>query len=135
MKKTGSMLLSIMLFLLSCNSNEKKSPQTDTETATTFIRDVLNNNLSDAETFLLQDETNGQYFESFKQQYSKKDKAELEKFKSADIIINEISNVSDTITIVNYSNSYKKDVKNKIKLVRINGKWLIDLKYTFSGNM
>lgn len=135
MKKTGSMLLSIMLFLLSCNSNEKKSPQTDTEIATTFIRDVLNNNLSDAETFLLQDETNGQYFESFKQQYSKKDKAELEKFKSADIIINEISNVSDTITIVNYSNSYKKDVKNKIKLVRINGKWLIDLKYTFSGNM
>lgn len=124
-----------MLIFLSCNSNEKQSPQTDTETATTFIRDVLNNNLSAAETFLLQDEANGQYFESFKQQYSKKDKAELEKFKAADIIINEISNVSDTVTIVNYSNSYKKDVKNKIKLVRINGKWLIDLKYTFSGNM
>ena len=135
MKKPQSILLSIMLIFLSCNSNEKQSPQTDTETATTFIRDVLNNNLSDAETFLLQDEANGQYFESFKQQYSKKDKAELEKFKAADIIINEISNVSDTVTIVNYSNSYKKDVKNKIKLVRINGKWLIDLKYTFSGNM
>lgn len=135
MKKPRSILLSIMLIFLSCNSNEKQSPQTDTETATTFIRDVLNNNLSDAETFLLQDEANGQYFESFKQQYSKKDKAELEKFKAADIIINEISNVSDTVTIVNYSNSYKKDVKNKIKLVRINGKWLIDLKYTFSGNM
>lgn len=135
MKKTRSILLSIMLIFLSCNSNEKQSPQTDTETATTFIRDVLNNNLSAAETFLLQDEANGQYFESFKQQYSKKDKAELEKFKAADIIINEISNVSDTVTIVNYSNSYKKDVKNKIKLVRINGKWLIDLKYTFSGNM
>lgn len=135
MKKPRSILLSIMLIFLSCNSNEKQSPQTDTETATTFIRDVLNNNLSAAETFLLQDEANGQYFESFKQQYSKKDKAELEKFKAADIIINEISNVSDTVTIVNYSNSYKKDVKNKIKLVRINGKWLIDLKYTFSGNM
>ena len=76
-----------------------------------------------------------QYFESFRQAYLKKDKAELEKFKSADILINEISNVSDTVSIVNYSNSYKKESKNVLKLVRVNGKWLIDFKYTFSGNM
>ena len=135
MNKTAVIILLLPVILLSCNSNEKKAPQTDTETATVFIRYVLDNKLADAESLLLDDEENQQYFERFKQQYRKKDKAELEKYRSSDIIINEISNVSDTITIVNYSNSYKKEIKNKIKLVRPHGQWLIDLKYTFSGNL
>ena len=121
--------------LLSCNNKEKKAPVTDTDVATAFIRDILDNHISDAEQFVLKDESNQQYFEIIKQQYAKKDKAELEKYKAADIIINEISYVTDTICIVNYSNSYNKVLKNKVKVVRVDGKWLIDLKYTFSGNM
>ena len=103
--------------------------------ATTFIRDILDNNLKDAEQYILRDESNQQYFDIIKQQYNKKDKAELEKYKSADILINEISYVTDTVCIVNYSNTYNRELKNKVKVVRVNGRWLIDLKYTFSGNM
>lgn len=121
--------------LCSCNNKEEKQPVTDTEVATTFIRDLLDNKLPEAEQFVLKDTDNQQYFEIIKEQYSKKPKAELDKFKAADIIINEISNVTDTISVVNYSNSYNRELKNKVKVVRVNGKWLIDLKYTFSGNM
>lgn len=129
-------LLPLFLALLfSCNNAKTASPQTDTDVATTFIRDILDNKLAEAEQFILKDESNQQYFDSFKQQYSKKGKEELDKYKASDIIINEISNVTDTITVVNYSNSYDKTIKNKVKVVRINGKWLIDLKYTFSGNL
>lgn len=135
MNRPLATLLAFAILLLSCNSDKKSVPVTDTDVATTFIRDILDNNINDAEQYVLKDTINMQYFERFKQGYTKKGKAELEQYKSADIIINEISNASDSVTIVNYSNSYKKEFKNVLKLVRVNGKWLVDFKYTFSGNM
>ena len=121
--------------MISCNNNGKKDPQTDIDVARTFIRDILDNKLDDAEQFILKDESNQQYFDAFKEQYHKKDKAELDRYKAADIVINEMDPVTDSISIVNYSNSYNKTSKNKLKLVRMNGKWLVDFKYTFSGNL
>ena len=125
----------VFVVLLSCNNDKKDTPLTDTDVATTFIRDILDNRIEEAGQFILKDTINMQYFESFRQAYRKKSQPELEKYRSAEIIINEISNVSDSVSIINYSNSYMKSVKNTLKLVRINGKWLIDFKYTFSGNM
>ncbi|MBL0146856.1 MAG: hypothetical protein IPP48_15175 [Chitinophagaceae bacterium] len=75
-----------------------------------------------------------QYFERFKQEYEKKDKAELAKFKEANINMNEIVALNDSVHIFNYSNSYKKEIKQKIKLVWQNNKWQVDLKYTFNEN-
>lgn len=135
MKRPYLFIVASFIIFASCNSHEKKFPQTDIEVATAFIRDILDNKLDDAEQFVLKDESNQQYFEIIKEQYRKKDKSELEKYKAADILIDEVSNVTDSISIVNYSNSYNKATKNKVKLVRSNGKWLVDLKYTFSENL
>ncbi|MFN8243602.1 MAG: hypothetical protein U0X40_06060 [Ferruginibacter sp.] len=124
-----------LLLLVACNDKKTTALQTDIDVATAFIRDLLDNKLADAEQYLLKDEQNQQYFDALKQQYRQKSKEELAKYKNAEIIINELSNVSDSISIVNYSNSYNKNLKNKVKLVRTNGRWLIDFKYTFSGNL
>ena len=121
--------------LLSCNTQTKKAPVTDVEVASAFVRDLLDNNFKEAEQYLLKDETNNQIFDRFKKQYSEKDKAILEKYKAADIIVNEISYVTDSVCIFNYSNSYSKTDKTILKVVRIDSKWLVDLKYTFSGNL
>jgi hypothetical protein len=120
--------------LLACNTTAKKDPVTDTGVATAFIRSVLDNDFSTAQKYLLVDETNQQYFETFQHQYQSKDKSELAKYKAADIVINTMEQTNDTTTIINYSNSYKKDNSQKLKLLRRNGKWLVDLKYTFSEN-
>lgn len=125
----------ILALLYACKSEVKKEPVTDVEVATAFVRDILDNKFDEAGRFLLKDETNTQIFERFRKQYSTKDKQILDKYKAADIIVNEISYVTDTICIFNYSNSYSKDVKTKLKVVRIDQKWLIDLQYTFSGNL
>lgn len=135
MKKIILFILLIPTLLISCISNEKKIPKTDIEVATAFIRDVLDNNLNDAEQYVLKDEANQQYFEIIREQYLKKEKTELEKYKKAEILIYETSYVTDTVCVINYSNSYNKTLRNKVKLVRIDGKWLVDLKYTFSGNL
>ena len=124
--------ISIMLF--ACNGGETKVPVTDTDVASAFIRAVLDNDFKTAQQYLLVDETNKQYFETFQHQYQSKEKEELAKYKAADIIINEIKPESDSVHIVDYSNSYKKETKNKLKLSWVNGKWLVDLKYTFAAN-
>ena len=134
MKRTFLLVIIGSMALISCNT-EKKISNTDIEVARGFIKDILDNNFKDAETYVLREETNQQYFELFKKEYESKSKAELENYKNADIIINEISPVNDSVSIINYSNSFKKDKSNKLKMVKINGQWMVDLKYTFSGNL
>lgn len=124
-----AVILAAVLF--SCNSNTKKNPVTDTEVATTFIRAVLDDDFTTAEKYLLVDETNQQYFESYRHHYQLKTEGELKQYKAADIIINEIKSQSDSVHLVDYSNTYKKEEKTNLKLVWSGGKWLIDLKYTF----
>lgn len=126
--------LLLAVVLLACNNKTKKTPVTDVEVATTFVRNLLDNNFTEAEQYLLKDETNNQIFERFKKQYSEKDKAILEKYKEADIIVNETSYLTDSVYIFNYSNSYSRTDKTILKLLRLDNKWLVDLKYTFSGN-
>ena len=132
-------LLSLFLvaaMAFSCNTKTEKEPVADHEVARAFVRALLDNDFTKAEQYLLKDETNMQFFERFKAQYNKQDKAILEKYKEADIRVLETSYVvADSIFIYKYSNSYKPDNKSVLKLVMINGKWLVDLKYTFSGNL
>jgi hypothetical protein len=135
MIKKYLVLFILALVIYSCNSEKKKTPVTDTEVATAFIRNLLDNNFKEAEQYLLKDEVNNQIFERFKKQYSEKGKELLDKYKQADIIVNNISYVTDTVCIFNYSNSYSLTDKTILKVVRIDGKWLVDLKYTFSGNL
>ena len=125
--------LSAVVF--SCSAPSKKVPVTDVEVATAFVRDILDNNFGEAQQYLLKDETNNELFKRFEKQYSTQKKEVLAKYRSADIIVNEISYVTDTVCIFNYSNSYTREAKNKLKVVRVNNKWLIDFQYTFSGNL
>ena len=130
-------LIILTATIFSCsNSDQKKTAVTDIDVATAFVRALLDNDFKEAEQYLYKDEMNTQIFERFKKQYSGKDKATLEKYKAAQIIVNETSVVKpDSIFIFNYSNSYSRADKTVLKLVRIDNKWLVDLKYTFSGNL
>ena len=133
--KRNIILVTVIILLLNACNTKKNVPNTDIEVARAFITNILNNNFKEAESFILKEETNKQYFDLFKKDYGSKSKEELENYKKADIIINEISPVNDSISIINYSNSFKQNKSNKVKMVRVNGQWLVDLKYTFSGNL
>ena len=125
--------IAAIMALHSCS--DKTTPNTEIEVARAFITDILEKNFKEAETYVLKDETNKQYFDLLKKDFESKDSEELEHYKDGDIIINEINPVNDSVSIVNYSNSYAKDEHNKLKMVRLNGQWQVDLKYTFSGNL
>lgn len=124
-----------LLFVAVGCQNEKQVPNTDIDVARTFIRDVLDNDFAGARELMLADSSNQEYFNLFEKEYKSKSKEEREQYHQAEIIINEISNVNDSVTVVNYSNSFKRSSSSKVKVVRINGQWRVDFKYTFSGNL
>lgn len=130
MKQTILLLFSCGFFLFSCNS-DTGLPNTDIDVAREFIKDIQQSNFRQAEKLLLKDETNTQFLESFEEHFKTRPKEELEKYKNADIIVNKMDAVNDSITIINYSNDFNKAEKNDLKIVKVNGQWLVDLKYTF----
>lgn len=118
-----------VLFLSGC-ADKTNLPNTDMEVARAFIKNSNENKFDEAEKLVLDDKTNKESFTLFKKYFQSRSKDELERYKNSDIIINEIIPESDSVTIINYSNSNKKENKTKIKAVKSNGRWLIDLKYT-----
>jgi hypothetical protein len=135
MNKKILIAFAFAVVIFSCNNEKKKMPVTDIEVANTFVRNLLDNDFKEAEQYLLKDTTNLQMFESFEKQYNRQDKAILDKYRQANIIVNETSYVTDSVFIFNYSNSYKPADKTILKLIRPADKWVVDLKYTFSGNL
>ncbi len=124
-------LIAILIFASLSSCNNGIVPNTDIDVARAFITDILDNNFKEAKKLVLDEDINNQYFDLAKKEFESKKKEELKKYKEADIIINELKNVNDSVTIVNYSNTYKKDIRNEVKVVRVNGQWLVDLKHTF----
>ncbi len=126
------LIIAVITFTLfnSCNDS-RKNPTTDIDVARSFIKDLLENDFNSAKEFLLDEEANNQYFELSKKEFEGKSKEVLKKYKESDIIVNELTPVNDSVSIVNYSNSFNKEKKYLLKVVRQNGKWWVDLKYTF----
>lgn len=123
-----------LIFSLGCSEN-KDRPDDALGTARAFIRYSLDGNYEQAKELMLRDSINlfelNQLSSRYDQQLSATEK---EAFKKASIIIHSVDQVNDSIVVVNYSNSYKKK-KMPIKVILREGNWLIDLNYTFSGNL
>ncbi len=89
MKHKKLFFISICSILFSCNSGEK-TPATDIEIAGAFMQNIWKLDFDKAEKLLLKDETNNQVFSRFEQYMRAKPKEELDKYKNADFIINDI---------------------------------------------
>lgn len=118
-----------------CNQPAKTKKNTDAlEAGREFIDASLKGDYDYAKVYLLPDSTNLMYFERFVEFDNKKTSSEKNGYKNANILIDSTQNISDSESIINYSNTYKKEPA-KLKLVKKNNEWLVDFKFTFLGNM
>ncbi len=116
----------------SCGDAKEAAPVTELEVAETFIYATLKNNLDKAEQYLLKDSVNLQLMERYRESNKKLPPEQLESYKKSGIVIKEVSTITkDSVVVISYSPSYKKEIVNKLRMVRADGKWLVDLKYTF----
>lgn len=131
------LLVALFCFLvLACNQNKKdyETPENALDAGRLFIEHSLKGEFTTARRYMLQDKENLYWLDKVSKDYnefSEKDKAG---FSGASIKINEVADVSDSITVINYSNSYRNR-SQKVKVIRYSGNWLVDFKYTFSGNL
>ena len=124
----------IIICLAACDNSPEIRKTDPLESGRGFIEASLKGNYNDAKKYLLQDSTNIEYFNGLKNFNSKRSEAEKEGYKDANILIDSTQKISDSVTIISYSNTYKNK-PSKLKMVRRNNEWLVDFKYTFTGNL
>lgn len=132
---TKSLLLAaLLLCLFSCNNNSETRPETSLDTGREFIRASLDGNFKTAEQLLLKDTQNLQLFERYKSFYGSLPNEQKQRYKAAEYTINKYSDVNDSVTTINYSNSYMKKPMD-IKVVRKQNLWSVDFKFTYGPQM
>ncbi len=116
--------------LAACDNSPEIRKTDPLESGRGFIEASLQGDYDLAQKYLLQDSTNIEYFNGLKDFNSKRSKEEKEGYKSANILIDSTTKLSDSVTIISYSNTYKMKPA-KLKMIRRNGEWLVDFKYSF----
>lgn len=126
--------LAIVITFTACSHSSEVSRKDPLESGRGFIESSLKGDYDEAKKYLLQDSTNIQYFEGLEDFNSSRSDIEKEGYKNANIIIDSTQQLSDSVTIITYSNTYKNK-PSKLKLVKKNNEWLVDFKYTFNSNL
>ena len=126
--------LAIIITIAACSHSSEVSRKDPLESGRGFIESSLKGDYDEAKKYLLQDSTNIQYFEGLEDFNSSRSDIEKEGYKNANIIIDSTQQLSDSVTIITYSNTYKNK-PSKLKMVKKNNEWLVDFKYTFNSNL
>ena len=117
-----------LLLLAACgNSHSYKKAEDAQDAGREFIRASLDGDYDKASSYLYADSTNQMLLDKWKKDYDKLDHEEQKKYRDADIRVLDLQAVNDSVTSYTYANTYKQDTTT-IKIVRIKGDWLVDLK-------
>ena len=122
------LIIPAVFLLAACgDSHSLKKAEDAQDAGREFIRASLDGNYEKASFFLYPDSTNKMLFEKWKRDHEHLDHEEQKKYRNADILPINIQALNDSVTSYTYANTYKKDTTT-IRVVRINGEWLVDLK-------
>ena len=125
-----------LLFLVACNNESTvvAPAENDVDAARTFIRTALNGQWKDARRFVVQDSANLEDLDVAEQNYTQRlNVTDQRNYRESTIRIYDTRKVNDSTSIVTYSNTFKNQ-KDSVKVVKVNGTWLVDLKYSFPNN-
>lgn len=135
----GLLIISLFLvvFSTSCRNSDTdrsdttKTSENDVDAARNFIRLFLDGELDKARTMLVTDSLNTQIFDAYERIYKNRQASEKKGYKGSTIQIHSVRTVNDSVSVVSYSNSFKKIV-DSLKVMKDNGAWKIDLKYSLT---
>lgn len=137
MKRTPLLFLFLLFFAAACNQSDQPAAgasENDIDAARNFIRAALDGNFDKARTYLLTDSLNDQYMSATERSYSHLPKDTMNQYRSASINVHNVQTLSDSVTVVTFSNSFKND-HQQLRVVKTGGHWLVDLKYLFEAGL
>lgn len=121
-----------ILFLASCSS-ETIDRSDALSSGRGFIEASLKGDYVKAEKYILKDSTNEQYLDGLRDFNKNLTPLERENFRDADIIIDSTHALSDSVDVIYYKNTYKKQ-PTELRLVKKEDQWWVDFKYTFHND-
>jgi hypothetical protein len=130
-------ILFACLFCLMASCNRPagfKKPEDGLDAGREFIRAVLDGDYKKGELYVLPDEEDLRIYKRYADYMKKRPAAELSSLKAANIIVNKVEPLNDSVQIINYANSFSRKPMD-IKVVKKDNEWWVDFKYTFSGNL
>jgi hypothetical protein len=120
--------LPAIVMLAACNNIHSFQKAEDAQDAgRQFIRAALDGDYDKAKFYLYADSTNKLLFDMWEKRYDRMPHEERKKYQDAAIRPIDIHAVNDSVTSYTYANSYKNDTTT-IRVVRVSGDWLVDLK-------
>jgi hypothetical protein len=134
MKRTHLFFLFLLFSLWACKNKEDKTSdksENSIDAARNFIEAALKGDFPKARTYMLSDSVNTNFMDVAERSYQHNDQATKDGYRTAAIrIIDATHKLNDSTNVIIYSNSYKND-PDTLKVVRVNGEWLVDLKYLY----
>jgi hypothetical protein len=125
--KNLMVVLHVFILFACSNQHSYKKAEDAQDAGREFIRASLDGDYERAEFYLLSDTTNRVLMAKWEKDFEVSDPAIKKNYKDADILPINIQALNDSVTTYTFSNSYKKDTTT-IKIVRVQGEWLVDLK-------
>jgi hypothetical protein len=114
--------------LISCNAGKTFNKAEDAQDAgRQFIRASLDGDYEKARFYLLNDSVNLLLISKWQHDFDQLDANTRQQYREASILPINIHEINDSVTSYSYSNSFRKDTTT-VRIVRVNGEWLVDLK-------
>lgn len=125
----------MLLCIQSCKEPEGfLEPEDPLDAGREFVRAVLDGDFEKASLYVCDNEEDKEIFDRYTVYMKKQPRAERLNLKSASIIINKVEKQSDSVTIINFSNSHSMKPTD-LKILKEDMAWKVDFSYTFSGNL
>jgi len=99
-----------------------------------FLGGCLKGDFKQASYYLKPDSVNNAQLAKLKDAYYHNNSDQRVEYRSSNTVIENDDVLSATEEVITYHNSYDK-VTRKLKSVKTDQGWKVDLKYTFSGNL
>ncbi len=123
-----------LAIITSCNNNNYPVAENAFDAGREFIDGGLKGDFNKAKFYMLKDSVNIILLNKLEAAYNDNSAPVQEQYKNASIIINDEEAIDASTHIIYYKNSYDK-IARKVKIVKVNGDWLVDFKYSLNGNL
>ena len=135
MKKIALIVAAFLPLYWSCSDTDETTAasqgENDVDAARLFIRSALDGRWKDAKKLVVQDSLNIEDLETAQRMADRRDAVTQRSYREAQIRIHDTRKIGDSVSVITYSNTFFKDRRDSVKVVRIGERWLVDLKYSF----